>query len=76
MTNAPNTGIGRRLTLDGERWFIVVTDGPDGLAVDATIPGEDAPENTRTRRMVETICANINDMIAEVRNGRGHAALD
>lgn len=74
--NAPNIGLRRRMTLDNEHYYIIVTNGPDGLVVDVTAPRENAPENAHMRQILENICTNINSMIAEVQHGRGNAALD
>lgn len=64
----PNTGKRRRIEIDGENYYLIVTDGPDGFAVDITCPRENAPENIRMRRAVEVITCNINEMLAEVRH--------
>lgn len=63
----PNTGLRRRLTIDGEHYYLIVTDGPDGLRLDATAPRENAPDNLRLRGILDTICAAATEMIAEVR---------
>ena len=64
--DAPNTGLRRRLTLDGEHYYIIVTNGPDGPVIDVTAPRENAPENGKLRQILENICTTINTMIAEV----------
>lgn len=62
----PNLGKRRRLKLEGENYYLIVTVGPDGPAVDITCPRENAPENVRMRRIVESITAGINDIFAEI----------
>lgn len=64
----PNIGKRRRIKIDGENYYLIVTDGPDGPAVDITCPRENAPENVRMRHAVETITNNINEMLAEARH--------
>lgn len=64
---SPNTGLRRRITVDGEHYYLIVTDGPDGLQLDVTAPRENAPENARLRGILETICGAATKMIAEVR---------
>lgn len=66
--NAPNTGLRRRITVDGEHYYLIVTDGPDGLWLDCTAPRENAPENARMRAILEGICDAATEMIAEVRH--------
>lgn len=63
---APNTGKRRRLTLDGEHYYLIVTDGPDGAAVDITCPRENAPEHAKLRGILEAVTTCITDMLAEV----------
>lgn len=63
---SPNTGKRRRLTLEGEHYYLIVTVGPDGPAVDITCPRENAPENVRMCRIVESITAGINEIFAEI----------
>lgn len=67
---APNTGKRRRVTIDGEYYYLIVTTGPDGAAVDITCPRENAPEHAKLRGILETITSNITEMLMEV----GHAA--
>lgn len=64
--HTPNTGKRRRLTLEGENYYLIVTVGPDGPAVDITCPRENAPENMRMRCIVEAITAGINEIFAEI----------
>lgn len=67
---APNLGKRRRVTIDGEHYYVIVTNGPDGWQVDCTCPRENAPENGKLRGAIEKICAAINGLSAEV----AHAA--
>lgn len=62
----PNVGLRRRVRIEGEHYYLVVTRGPDGYAVDVTCPRENAPDNTRVRGIVETLTAHINHLLAEV----------
>lgn len=62
----PNHGIRRRLTLDGEHYYLIVTAGPDGAAVDITCPRENAPEHAKLRGILEAVTSSITEMLAEV----------
>lgn len=64
----PNLGSRRKLTLEGERYYLTVTNGPDGPAVELTC-AHDVPPHSRTRKIAETLCGTINDMF-----GGDHAA--
>lgn len=64
----PNVGLRRRISIEGESYYLVVTWGPDGYAVDVTCPRKNAPDNRRVRCIVETLTAHINHMLTEVRN--------
>ena len=68
MDDAPNVGLRRRITIDGEHYYLIVTDGPDGWTVDITAPRENAPENARLRGILESLCGAVSEMIAEVRH--------
>ena len=61
----PNLGKRRRLTLEGETYYLLVTAGGDGWTVEISA-GHDAPPHSRTRRIIETMVEEINAMIAEV----------
>lgn len=65
----PNTGKRRRIPVEGESWYLIVTIGPEGPAVDITCPRENAPENARMRGFMENITRNINELFAEVAHG-------
>ena len=64
----PNVGLRRRIGIEGENYYLVVTRGPDGYAVDVTCPRENAPDNRRVRGIVETLTEHINHMLTEVHN--------
>lgn len=63
-----NTGQRRRMTIDGEHYYLIVTNGPDGWRIDITAPRENAPENARLRGILESLCGAVSEMIAEVRH--------
>lgn len=63
---AHNIGKRRRLTIDEENYYLVVTDGADGWQIDITCPRENAPENMKLRGILEKICAAVNELSAEV----------
>ncbi len=46
----------RRITVDGEHYYLIVTSGPDGWHICATCARENAPERAATRRIVDQIC--------------------
>lgn len=64
----PNTGKRRKITLEGERFYLTVTDGPDGPSVEVTC-AHDVPPHSRTWRIAEAICVGINELFAEVAHG-------
>lgn len=63
---APNLGRRRRVTIEGEHWYLIVSRGPDGVCVDITCPRENAPEHAKLRAIMETVCANLNPLLTEV----------
>ena len=67
MTPAPNTGKRRKIAIEGERYYLLVTAGGDGWTVEISA-AHDVPPHSRTRRIIETLVENINDMICEVRD--------
>lgn len=64
----PNTGKRRRVTIEGEHWYVIVTGGPDGPAVDITCPRENALEHAKLRGQLEMITGVINDMLTEAQH--------
>lgn len=50
------SGQRRRITVDGEHYYLIVTRGPDGWHICATCARENAPERAATRRIVDQIC--------------------
>lgn len=62
----PNIAKRSRISIDGENWYLIVSIGPEGPAVDITCPRENAPENARMRGFMENITRNINELFAEL----------
>lgn len=50
------SGQRRRITVDGEHYYLIVTRGPDGWHICATCARENALERAATRRIVDQIC--------------------
>lgn len=65
----PNTGQRRRIEIEGERYYLLVTQGADGWTVEISADS-DVPPHSRTRRVIETLVLTINETIREV----AHAA--
>ena len=62
----PNVGKRRRINIEGENYYLIVTNGDDGPSVDITCPRENSPENIRMRTISETITTNVNEMLSEI----------
>ncbi|MGI6655276.1 MAG: hypothetical protein ACOX5Z_00290 [Desulfobulbus sp.] len=62
-TALAGTGRRKRLVIDGENYYLVVTSGPDGPHVCCTCPRENAPDNLRMRAAVDALCIEITSML-------------
>ena len=65
-SSSPNVGKRRRISIEGEDYYLVCSNGTDGPAVDITADC-DVPPYSKTKRIVETLCAHINDLFEEER---------
>ena len=64
---APNLGKRRRIEIEGERYYLLVTKGGDGWTVEISA-GHDVPPHSRTRQAIEALVEEINQTIQEVRD--------
>lgn len=63
----PNIGKRRRIEIEGERYYLLVTQGGDGWTVEISA-AHDVPPHSRTRRAIESLVEEINHTIREVRD--------
>ena len=63
----PNIGKRRKIDLEGEHYYLLVTAGADGWTVEISA-GHDVPPYSRTRRAIEALVEEINKTIQEVRD--------
>ena len=63
MTTLAGSGQRRRIEIDGEHYYIIVTRGDNGPHVCATCPRENAPERREMRAVLETVCNTITEMM-------------
>ena len=63
VTTLAGSGQRRRIEIDGEHYYIIVTNGESGPHVCATCPRENAPERMETRQVVERLCETITEMM-------------
>ena len=64
MTTLAGSGQRRRIEIDGEHYYIILTRSDDGsVNIDTTCPRENAPENTHLRAVLETVCETITEMM-------------
>lgn len=59
-------GLRRRIEIDGESYYLIVTHDGTAPALTITCPRENAPDNIKTRRIVENICTAANEMLEEL----------
>lgn len=70
---ADGLGYRGRVIIDGENYYITVTDGDEGFRVTITCPRENSPENTKLRTMMEQISTNINMLSRRIREDKSLA---
>lgn len=63
----PNLGKRRKISIEGERYYLLVTQGGDGWTVEISA-AHDVPPHSRTRRAIESLVEEINHTIREVRD--------
>ena len=54
MTTLAGSGQRRRIEIDGEHYYIILTWDDGAASIDITCPRENAPENTHLRAVLET----------------------
>ena len=57
------TGQRRRIEIDGEHYYIIVTWEDGSPTVLATCPRENAPERREVRAVLEQVCETITEMM-------------
>ena len=67
MNNQPCTGKRELHQIDGENFYFIVTREPDGtIAMMATTPMENRPENQKNRRMADEFCSVLEGLTNRV----------
>ena len=70
MNQPPGTGKRELHPIDGENFYFIVTKEADGtIAMMATTPMENRPENQRIRRMADEFCAVLEGLTNRVLEG-------
>lgn len=63
----PNLGKRRKISIEGERYYLLVTQGGDGWTVEISA-AHDVPPHSKTRRIVETLVEAVNGLVREARD--------
>lgn len=63
--NLAGTGTRRRISINGENYYLIVTRGEHGPHICVTCPRENAPENRRIRGALEGLCDEITKDLRE-----------
>lgn len=63
MVEMVGDGIRKRVSIDGESLYIIVTHGEEGPHICCTCPRENAPENMRLRTVTDAICSTVTEMM-------------
>lgn len=63
MTTLAGSGQRRRIEIDGEHYYIILTWDDGAASIDITCPRENAPDNAKMRAVLETVCNTITEMI-------------
>ena len=63
VTTLAGSGQRRRIEIDGEHYYIILTWDDGAASIDITCPRENAPDNAKMRAVLETVCSTITEMM-------------